>query len=263
MSAPEQSDEVPVRRPRRELVEAEIYEQATRLFAERGFAGTSLQDIADAMGMTRPALYYYVKNKDQLLARLVTEITEGPAAAVEEIAGRDLDATAKLRALVHLLAARQADHAARFRLVIRSESELPPDLANAHEVAKRRVLDGVVRVVDQGVRSGEFRPRPVRTTALALIGMCNWIAWWFHSGGSQSVDEIADQMAEMAVAQVAQAPDRTPGGPAPRRPGRRSGPPAPGPRLPGTHHHDTAVERLTLASNARSLGGRPMRRLER
>ena len=126
MSAPEQSDEVPVRRPRRELVEAEIYEQATRLFAERGFAGTSLQDIADAMGMTRPSLYYYVKNKDQLLARLVTEITEGPAAAVEEIADRDLDATAKLRALVRLIAARQADHAARFRLVIRSESELPP-----------------------------------------------------------------------------------------------------------------------------------------
>ena len=110
---------------RRELVEAQIYEQATRLFAERGFAGTSLQDVADAMGMTRPALYYYVRNKDQLLARLVTEITEGPAEAAEEIAGRDLDATAKLRALVRLIAARQAHNAARFRLVIRSESELP------------------------------------------------------------------------------------------------------------------------------------------
>ena len=85
-------DEAPARRPRRELVEAQIYEQATRLFAERGFAGTSLQDIADAMGMTRPSLYYYVKNKDQLLARLVTEITEAPAAATEEIAEREVDA---------------------------------------------------------------------------------------------------------------------------------------------------------------------------
>lgn len=198
---------------RRELVEAQIYEEATRLFAERGFAGTSLQDIADAMGMTRPALYYYVRNKDELLARLVTEITEGPAGMVEEIAGRDLDATAKIRALVRLLAARQADHAARFRLVIRSESELPGDLASAHEVAKRRVLDGVVRVVDQGVRSGEFRPADVRTTALALIGMCNWIAWWFHPGGARSADDVAEQMAEMAVALVAQPADRKPASP--------------------------------------------------
>ena len=123
------------------MVEAQIYEQATRLFAERGFAGTSLQDIADAMGMTRPSLYYYVKNKDQLLARLVTEITEAPAAATEEIAGRDVDAPTKLRELVRLIAGQQARHAARFQLVIRSESELPDDLAVAHEDAKRRVLD--------------------------------------------------------------------------------------------------------------------------
>ena len=135
------------------------------------------------MGMTRPSLYYYVKNKDQLLARLVTEITEAPAAATEEIAGRDVDAPTKLQDLVRLIAGQQAQHAARFRLVIRSESELPDELAVAHEAAKRRVLDGFSRIVDQGVRSGEFRPRPVRTTALALIGMCNWVAWWFNPAG--------------------------------------------------------------------------------
>jgi AcrR family transcriptional regulator len=203
---------------RRELVEAQIYEQATRLFAERGFAGTSLQDIADAMGMTRSALYYYVRNKDQLLAQLVTEITEGPAEAIEEIGARDLDAVDKLRALVRLVAGRQANNAARFRLVIRSESELPAELAAAQETAKRRVLEGFVRVIDQGVASGEFLPRPVRTTALALIGMCNWIAWWFHAGGAQSAEEIADQMAEMAVSLVAQSRDRTPDSPRPDDP---------------------------------------------
>jgi AcrR family transcriptional regulator len=219
MSAPEPShDETPARRPRRELVEAQIYEQATRLFAERGFAGTSLQDIADAMGMTRPSLYYYVKNKDQLLARLVTEITEAPAAATEEIAARELDAVTKLGELVRLIAGQQARHAARFQLVIRSESELPDDLAVAHQAAKRRVLDGFARVVDQGIRSGEFRPREVRTTALALIGMCNWIAWWYRPGGAQSPEEVADQMAEMAVAMVAQAPDRLPETPRPDDP---------------------------------------------
>lgn len=219
MSAPEPTpDETPARRPRRELVEAQIYEQATRLFAERGFAGTSLQDIADAMGMTRPSLYYYVKNKDQLLARLVTEITEAPAAATEEIAARDLDAVTKLGELVRLIAGQQARHAARFQLVIRSESELPDDLAVAHQAAKRRVLDGFARVVDQGIRSGEFRPREVRTTALALIGMCNWIAWWYRPGGAQSPEEVADQMAEMAVAMVAQAPDRLPETPRPDDP---------------------------------------------
>lgn len=223
MSSPEPAEPAPSsRRPRRsgngqatarrELVEAEIYEQATRLFAERGFAGTSLADIAEAMGMTRPALYYYVKNKDELLARLVTEITQSPADAVTDIADRtDLGAEEKLRTLVHMIAGRQARHAARFRLVIRSESELPTEVAIAHETAKRRVLDGFCRVVDEGVRRGEFRPRDTRTTALALIGMCNWIAWWYRPGGPQSEDDLADAMGDMAVDMVAQPPDRVPG----------------------------------------------------
>ena len=93
------------RTARRELVENEIYEQATRLFAERGFAGTSLQDIADAMGITRPALYYYVKSKDELLAKLVTEITDGPGEPTSRaVAARtDLDAVGKLRAIARLI----------------------------------------------------------------------------------------------------------------------------------------------------------------
>src|SRR5262249_15236281 len=72
----------------RELVENEIYEQAFRLFADRGFAGTSLQDIADALGITRPALYYYVKSKDELLAKLAADVAGGSAAQITEVATR-------------------------------------------------------------------------------------------------------------------------------------------------------------------------------
>ena len=57
--------------PRRELVENEIYEHATRLFAERGFAGTSLQDIASAVGLLKGSIYYYIKTKEDLLYELV------------------------------------------------------------------------------------------------------------------------------------------------------------------------------------------------
>src|ERR1700748_1482449 len=94
---------------RRELVENEIYEHATRLFAERGFAGTSLQDIADALGITRPALYYYVKSKDELLAKLAADVAGVCAAQITELAARpDLDAVGKLREIVRLTALRQA-----------------------------------------------------------------------------------------------------------------------------------------------------------
>jgi AcrR family transcriptional regulator len=174
---------------RRELIENEIIQHASRLFAERGFAGTSLQDVAEAMGITRPALYYYVKSKDELLARLVTEITQGGAAEIRAIATDDArDARTKLGDIAGLIAGQRASDPARFLLLVRSESELPPELAKANETVKRDTLRMLIEVIEQGMTSGEFRPVEPRTTALAIVGMCNWVAWWSRPGGTRMTD---------------------------------------------------------------------------
>ncbi len=186
---------------RRELVENEMYEQATRLFAERGFAGTSLQDIADAIGITRPALYYYVKSKDELLAKLVTEVTDGPLNELKElVAHTDLDPVGRLRALVEIIVRRRATQPARFRLLIRSEAELPDELTAAYDDSRRAVLKTIAEVVEDGIRAGQFRPVDARVAALGVLGMCNWVAWWFHPGGRDDVETVTDQLAEMAIA---------------------------------------------------------------
>ncbi|MBB4688752.1 TetR/AcrR family transcriptional regulator [Amycolatopsis jiangsuensis] len=192
---------------RRELVENELYEHATRLFAERGFAGTSLQDIADAIGMTRPALYYYVKSKDELLAKLVAEVTSGPLDELTAVSARGLDPVETLRAMVAVLAGRQARQPERFRLLIRSEAELPEELTEAYDQGRRAVLKAVAGVIDGGVRAGRFRPVDARVAALGVLGMCNWVAWWFHPGGRDTAESVTAQLADMAVFAL-QRPDR-------------------------------------------------------
>lgn len=199
------------RSTRRDLVENEIYDHAARLFAERGFAGTSLQDIADAMGLTRSALYYYVKNKDELLSHLVSEITEVPATALRAIAADgDMGPVEKLRAAATSIATTIATQPARFRMVIRSEAELPTDLAAAHDHAKKVVLDEVSGIIDDGIRAGHFRPHDPHVAALGIIGLCNWVAWWFHEEGRLSVDAVVTQLADMAVTALAQDARRVP-----------------------------------------------------
>jgi AcrR family transcriptional regulator len=193
---------------RRELVENEMYEHATRLFAERGFAGTSLQDIADALGITRPALYYYVKSKDELLAKLVTEVTDGPLGELAELVARPgLAAVDKLRGIVRVIVVRRATQPARFRLLIRSEAELPEELTAAYDQSRRAVLKIVAGVVDEGVRAGTFRPVDSRVAALAVLGMSNWVAWWFRDG-RDSVDAVAEQLTDMALAALQRADHR-------------------------------------------------------
>lgn len=191
------------RTTRRGLVESQIVDAATELFAERGFAGTSLQDIAEATGLTRPALYHYFSSKEDLLSRLVSDITVGPAGDLRRIRRNEsLSLVERLRGMAASIALLQAQGPARFRLIVRSEAELPAALAKTYHAGRRSVLREFTAVVDEGVRSGELRPVDPRTAALGIIGLCNWVAWWHKPGSDEADRQVADALADMAVASV-------------------------------------------------------------
>lgn len=186
---------------RRGLVEQEIFDRATHLFAERGFAGTNFQDIADAVGLTRPALYHYVKSKDDLLARLLEQFTEDTAAGIDAISSRaGLDSPQRLREIVELLARRQGEYATRFRLIIRSEGDLPEPLALRYADNRRAVLRSLATAVDRGIAEGSFRAVDARVAALGILGTVNWVSWWFNADGGDDLEAICRQLADTAVA---------------------------------------------------------------
>jgi AcrR family transcriptional regulator len=189
---------------RRELVLSEILEHATRLFAERGYDGTTLQDIADAIGITRPGLYHYISSKEQLLAALVRDVSENTAHIVRVIRVRtDLSSVEKLRAVVRGLVLQRAGAPERFRVLDRAEAALPEGVAALHLKARREVLAEVRAIIEEGVSQGEFRPRDERLAALSVIGMCNWVAWWFHPGSNHPAEPVADELAQNAVDMLA------------------------------------------------------------
>lgn len=211
MSSRRSGDSPPENRAtmRRGLVEQEIYDQAANLFAERGFAGTSFQDIANAVGLTRPALYHYVRSKDELLAKLVAEITEDAAVGIAaEAARQDLDPAQKIRSIVAATVRRQGEQAARFRLLVRSEADLPPDVAATHAASRRAVLKSIAGVIGEGVEQGIFRAVDPRVAALGVLGMTNWVAWWYQPDGRDDLAQVCDELAELAVAGLRRKDDR-------------------------------------------------------
>ena len=199
MSAAAGSDAEGARSPRRELIEAQIYEQAARLFAERGYAGTTPQDIADAAGVSRQGLYYYVRSKEEILQRLVADMTTDAATRVQAVMDEPLEAPEKLRRLAHMLVIDRATNRTRFRLLDRSESVLPPDLAKEYLSGRRALLKTMTGLIDEGVASGFFRAGDSRVAALSVLGMCNWVAWWFEPSDEHPVEPVATQIADNAV----------------------------------------------------------------
>jgi AcrR family transcriptional regulator len=187
-------------------VEAQILDAATELFAARGYAGTSLQDVASATGLTRPALYHYFSSKEALLLRLVSEATVGPAGELREIGQREgASATERLHDMAASVARLQARHPERFRMLIRSEADLPAEITETYDRGRREVLREFTTVIRAGVRSGELRAVDPRIAALGVIGLCNWVAWWHRPGDDEEDRRVVAALAEMAVASVAAA----------------------------------------------------------
>ncbi|MGY2876177.1 AcrR family transcriptional regulator [Marmoricola sp. URHA0025 HA25] len=188
------------RSKRRELLEIEIYEKAAELFAERGYAGTTPQDIAEAVGISRQALYYYVSSKEEILANVVSEFAVQNVTDMKTIAVEESDPRTAIRRLALHLVAERAANGRRFRLLDRSESALPPALAKDYLAGRREALNVVIDVIDRGIKAGLFSAADVRVAALAIIGMCNWVAWWFEPGPDRSSAPVAEQIADAALA---------------------------------------------------------------
>ena len=199
---------------RRQLVDAEIYTVATELFSTKGYGSTSLQDIADAMGLSRPALYHYVSSKEEILAKLVEEFAESKASELNAvISNPELRAAEKLSRVVTQTVRGVAEHPQRFRLLDRCENELPQEIMTKHLVAKRAVRDAFVSVLTEGVSAGQFRSVDPSTAAFALIGMCTWVAWWFTPEGQADVENVVRSIAGLAINMVVQP--MVPGGETP------------------------------------------------
>jgi AcrR family transcriptional regulator len=185
---------------RRRLVEREILERAAELFAERGFAGTTVQDIADALGMSRPALYYYVKSKEVILEQLVENLSINDATVLETIRRRRAgDPVEKLREMARHLATNAGSNPYQTQILAQSKHHLPERIAARDREAERSILQSLMSVLEQGMRRGQFRQLDCRTAALAIVGMCIWTAWWIDES---PLDQLTAQIADQALASV-------------------------------------------------------------
>jgi len=196
---------------RKEAFRAAIVDAASSLFIERGFGGTNIGDIAKSLGVTRSAVYYYFKNKQAILETLTREITlVASQRTTQATANLDAEPTVALRNLLRDYIALVLAHPLQFRVVERNETSLPVRQQSTARRARRNVLDNFSAAIERGIKAGDFRPVDARLAAFALIGMCNWTAWWFKPAGRKTESEIIETFVDMAVHAVARDEDRRP-----------------------------------------------------
>jgi len=177
--------------------EAALHGAATRLFRERGFHATSMQDLAEALGMNRGSLYHYIESKDDLLWTIVSGALERLDARVRPEIESDAPAGERLRRAIdaHLaFAAEQGDELALVQIELRSLGD-----ERRREIIRRRDAYEALwrRVVKDGIAAGELRPVNVPLATIAILSACNWFTQWYRADGPLSAGEIGRIFSEL------------------------------------------------------------------
>ncbi len=172
----------------------EVVAGAARVFAERGYAETSVAELAEQLGLATGALYHYFDGKQELLIAICDELTEPLLVAARELDNRG-SASERLRALVRLWVAHVASH--RHNLLVFTQVRHVVDHGEEWGSVRRARKDFELLVAEAIVATGVADPDLRR---LALLGMVNHLPQWYRPRGPLQPEEIADGWVEMVLA---------------------------------------------------------------
>ena len=176
----------------------EILKSAAAAFRRRGYHGASVDEIASALEMTKGNLYYYFKNKEDILFACHDYSLDLLLALMADVQAEDSSPEAKLRRLVLAFVHLILDELHATALTLDPEALSPPLLKKI--IAKRDQFDhGIRNLIQQGIDQGVFTPGDPKLIELAMMGAINWIAKWFDPAGPQTSTTIGDAFADYLV----------------------------------------------------------------
>ncbi|HEV3329870.1 MAG TPA: TetR/AcrR family transcriptional regulator [Bryobacteraceae bacterium] len=169
-----------------------VLKTAAQLFLEKSYGRTSLNDVAERLNITKPALYHYFRNKEEILLecyRLGTNLIEE---ALNEIAAHCGTGLEKVEAFIYSYANVMTVNFGRCVMRL-DEGDLSSTAFTEVRNYKRKIDRRLRSFVEEGIQDGSIAPCEPKIAAFAIAGALNWICEWYEPQGALSAEEIASQ----------------------------------------------------------------------
>ena len=165
---------------------------------QKGYAGVSARDIADALAFSKANFFYHVKSKQDLLYHIFVEPLQLTIRRVEEILARQAPAVDTLRALIDLYVQLMTDHTAVMLVWFKERSHLTPE-HHAEVIQLERHIQGLAnKFYADAIHRGEFRAVHPSLARISIFGMCFMLCRWPHVQDELSIPELKRQLQELA-----------------------------------------------------------------
>jgi len=175
----------------------QILRTAARMFCEKTFHGTTLQDIAQEVGMLKGSLYYYITSKEKLLTDIITNAVHSLYEGLWRVENANLDPAARVREIIFEHVKFNANFKEAGTLFLMERHILMGmEMPEVDQILKRR--DKLLAdALKEGVEAGIYRPMDIRLASLSILGICNSLLFWYREGGRLNFSEIAASFADI------------------------------------------------------------------
>lgn len=176
----------------------EILEVSARMFAERGYAATSLQQIADGLDLLKGSLYYYINSKEDLLYEVIRGVYQEGIANFQRLSKGEGTAMERLRAAIESHIKHLAAHMTATTVYLHEFNQMTE--ARQNELSSLDYLGWIRGLIKEGHEDHSIRADlDTRLVSMAILGAANWVYRWYRQG-QNSPDEIARQFADIFTA---------------------------------------------------------------
>jgi AcrR family transcriptional regulator len=183
-----------------------ILETAARLICERGYEGTSIQDIAAACQLTKAGLYHHIRSKEHLLLEIMNYGMDIFEDQVLTPVLPILDPLERLTTCMERNILLVAEERSKEVTIILHEHNTLTGEARAHiDARKKRYVRLLEASFAEAMREGRIRPVNPKVAAFSFLGMVLWTYKWFRNGGSISKDDLAREMIALFFGGLAQS----------------------------------------------------------
>ena len=177
----------------------EIIKTAARLFREKGYHATSMDDLADECGLYKGSLYHYFTNKEHILQEVIQSYFEVALQSLERVSLSKATPMQKLRKSVQAQMRAIESHRDVVSVALREDRAVSSPYREIYIAQRDRFEGCIARILEEGIEKGVFRNVDVKLTTKALLGMCNWATIWYRQDGNLSSSKIAKHFADLMI----------------------------------------------------------------
>lgn len=177
----------------------QVYLHATEMFKDRGYAATSMRDLANSLGIEAASLYSHIKSKEEILQKICFDIAAEFISGLIDVEQEDIPASEKLRKGIISHTKVIARDLAASAVFFNEYRYLSPTYLREFLLLRINYINRFKKMIKQGIADGEFANIDIKLAVMTVFSSLNWMPVWYNHTESIDQEKVSAELAKMLI----------------------------------------------------------------